>query len=202
MHSEGARYLASRLIDAGFDTAYSYKPLHLPLAHTFAGLISYLDWDQKGLPYPVIPFYVNSLGHLHLNRKGMGREGPYQNPPAPQPWRIFDLGAATARILKESPWRVALIAGSAWSHAAYITEKYSLFPDIDYDRALLADLKAGNYRKWRDLKRDDLVASGNGELLSWVALAGALDELKLTPTYLDVIETQIFNSTKVTAVFK
>jgi len=202
IHRQVGRYLASKLIDSGFDIAYAYKPLHIQLAHTFAGLISYLDWDQKGLPYPIVPFYVNSLGHMHLTRKGYSRPEELLDPPAPPPWRAFDLGAATARILRDSPWRIALIAGSAWSHASYVSKNHYLWPDVEFDRRLYSDLQAGNYRAWRDLSRDDLIDSGNNEFLSWVCLAGALDELQLKPQYLDSSETWILNSTKVTAVFK
>ncbi len=44
------------------------------------------------------------------------------DPPAPTPKRLFDLGAATARILARSPYRVALLASSGWSHA-FLTAK-------------------------------------------------------------------------------
>jgi len=37
-----AKYLAGGLIEAGFDTAYSYKPLHHPLGHAFANAVLYL----------------------------------------------------------------------------------------------------------------------------------------------------------------
>ena len=202
IHREAGRYLTSGLLDAGFDVAYAYKPLHVPLAHTFAGLLSYLDWDQQGFPYPVIPFYVNSMGHLHLTRQGFSRPGEFVDPPAPQPWRCFDLGAATARILRETPWRIVLIAGSAWSHAGYIARNHYLWPDIEFDRARLAELQHGSSASWRGLSRDDLTESGNNEFMSWICLAGALDELQLEPLYLDAVETWIFNSTKVTAIFK
>ena len=65
-HSPGnvaaAKYLAGGLIDAGFDTAYSYKPLHHPLGHAFANAVLYLDYDRKGFPYPIIPFAINCYG--------------------------------------------------------------------------------------------------------------------------------------------
>jgi hypothetical protein len=202
VHHAAARSLTKELLDAGFDVAYAYKPLHVPLAHTFAGLLSYLDWDQRGFPYPVVPFYVNSMGHLHLTRQGYSRPGELEDPPAPQPWRCFDLGAATARILRNSPWRAVLLAGSAWSHAAYLARNHFLWPDIEFDRARLAELRAGDYGAWRNLSRDALIDSGNNEFMSWIGLAGALHQLGLQPVYLDAVETWIFNSTKVTAVFK
>jgi hypothetical protein len=195
------KYLTSKLIQEGFDMAYAYKPLHVPsLAHTFEGLITYLDWDRKGFPYPVMPFYVNGYGHHHLTGKGFSKEGEI-DPPAPPPWRCYDLGRATARILRDSPWRVALIAGSSWSHA-HLTEKtHRLWPDVETDRVLFHELAAGNYGYFRDLETPELVASGNQEILSWVCLAGACAELGLKPVYMDKVETWIFASTKITSVF-
>ena len=95
-----------------------------------------------------------------------------------------------------------MLAGSSWSHASYTTKNHYLWPDVEFDRALFADLKAANYTVWRNLEREALIDSGNNEFLSWVCLAGALDELHLKPVHLDSAETWIFNSTKVTAVFK
>ncbi|MGH7932254.1 MAG: extradiol ring-cleavage dioxygenase, partial [Candidatus Binataceae bacterium] len=43
-----AKYLANGLLDAGFDPAYAYKPLHHPLGHAFANAIMYLDYDRTG----------------------------------------------------------------------------------------------------------------------------------------------------------
>ncbi len=201
IHRQAAKHLAAKLTESGFDVAYSYKPLHIQLAHTFAGLITYLNWDKQGLPYPIIPFYVNSFGHWHLTRDGYSRPDELDVPPPP-PWRCFDLGAATARILKDSPWRVVILAGSSWSHASYMKKTSFLWPDVDFDRALFADLKTGNYKAWRNLDREALWGAGNQEFMSWVCLAGALDEAGLKPVYLESAETWIFNSTKVTAVFK
>jgi len=196
-----AKYLTTKLIEQGFDMAYSYKPLHVPvLAHTFEGLLTHLDWERRGFPYPVVPFYVNGYGHWHLSNRGFSNEGEL-DPPAPQPWRCFDLGRATAKILRDSPWRVAIIAGSSWSHAHVTPKNSRFFPDVEADRALAKELAAGNYKMWRDLDLQQMIESGRQEILSWCCLAGALDELQLKPTYFDVAETWIFNSTKVTAVF-
>jgi hypothetical protein len=197
-----AKYVAAKLIDEGFDITYAYKPLHQEcIAHTFEGLITHLDWERKGFPYPVLPFYINGLGHQHLTARGQSREGEL-DPPAPPPWRCYDLGKATARILRDSPWRVALIAGSSWSHGFMAPSTNRLWPDVEADRALAKELKAGNYKFWRELKRDDMINWGNQEITSWVALAGACEELGLKPTYFDMVETWAFASTKVTAIFQ
>ncbi|HMN80486.1 MAG TPA: hypothetical protein PKA20_11205, partial [Burkholderiaceae bacterium] len=56
---QAGKFLASGLIREGFDTAYSYKPLHHPLGHAFTNAILYLDYDRKGFDYPILPFAVN-----------------------------------------------------------------------------------------------------------------------------------------------
>ncbi|MDA1215641.1 MAG: extradiol ring-cleavage dioxygenase [Chloroflexi bacterium] len=195
------KYLTTKLIGHGFDMPYAYKPLHeTTLAHTFEGLITHLDWDRKGFPYPILPFYVNAYGHRHLTGKGESRDGEL-DPPAPSPARCFELGRTTAQILRDSPWRVAIIAGSSWSHATVNPKNGYLHPDVEADRVLVKHLEQSDYHAWRDLNLGTLVHSGQQEVLSWVALAGAMEELKLHPTFVDVTETWIFNSTKVTAIF-
>ena len=65
-HREAANLLAQKLLENGFDVAWSYRLHHAEvLSHAFARTILYLDYDRKGFPYPVIPFHVNCYGsHL------------------------------------------------------------------------------------------------------------------------------------------
>ena len=54
----------------------------------------------------------------------------------------MEAGAATVRALQDTPWRVAMIASSSWSHA-FLTEKtYWLHPDMEADRAGLSSSAA------------------------------------------------------------
>ena len=132
---DAAKMLATRLIEQGFDTAYAYKPLHHPLGHAFTNAIFYLDYNRKGFHYPIVPFAVNCYGRKVVSQRGGVPAFDKPNtevdfdPPAPTPWRLFDLGAATARILAESPYRVALLASSGWSHAFLTAKNHYLYPD-------------------------------------------------------------------------
>ena len=107
---QAAKMLTTRLIEAGFDTAYAYKPLHHPLGHAFANAVLYLDYARKGFGYPILPFAVNCYGRKVIaQRGGMPTFDKViadadLDPPAPTPWRLFDLGAATAKILADSPY--------------------------------------------------------------------------------------------------
>jgi hypothetical protein len=207
-HKEGARYLASRLIEQDFDLAYAYRPLHVQLGHAFLNTVMFLDWDRKGFDFPLVPFPVNCYGRRIIATKGYmeSLENPITekdfDPPSPSPARCFDLGAATARVLLQSPWRVALIASSSWSHA-FMTRKHSfLFPDTAADRALFEALKSGNYAAWRTTTLPQIEDSGQQELLNWFCLVGAMSELKRAPDSAIFIETNIMNSNKVIATFR
>ena len=73
---------------------------------------------------------------------------------------------------------------------------------MEADRARYEELRAGDYKAWRELSTEQIEDAGQQELLNWVCLAGALDEIGLKPEYTDFVETWIFNSPKATAIFK
>ena len=206
-HRAVAKYLAGGLIDRGFDVAYAYRPLHHPLAHAFMNTLLYLDYDRRGFPYPVVPFSINCYGRRIISQRGtaanvadMPDEDRF-DPPSPAPWRCFDLGGMVARVFSESPWRVALIASSSWSHA-FLTPKHQLlYPDIDADRALYENLRTGDYQAWRATPLAAIEESGQQEMLNWMCLAGAMAELKRQPDTARFVQTYIFNSNKCFAVF-
>ncbi len=198
------RLLASRLLEAGLDVAYAYRPLHGDgVAHAFANTLLYLDLDRQGFAYPILPVTVNCYGRDVIRNRGGGSQHTVEaDPPAPSPRRCFEVGRATARIFRESPWRVVLMASSSWSHA-FLTEKnHLLYPDLDADRALLATLRAGDFESWRDLPLPQLEAAGQHELLNWVCLAGAMAELGAKMELVDWVETWLFNAPKCMAVFR
>jgi len=198
-----AKMLTTRLIEAGFDTAYAYKPLHHPLGHAFTNAVMYLDYARKGFDYPILPFAVNCYGRKVISQRGglpnfdRTISADDLDPPAPTPRRLFDLGAATARILAESPYRVALLASSGWSHAFLVAKHHYLYPDTASDRAMYDHLIARNFNAWRNYSGAAVEDSGQQEILNWMCLAGALNELDRTPRETGFVDTWIFNSSKV-----
>jgi hypothetical protein len=203
-HHKAGRYLARRLLEQGIDMSYAYKPLHEDgLGHAFANTLLYLDLDRKGFDYPVLPVAVNCYGSSVIRyRGGFKQYAEEPDPPSPSPRRLFEMGQATARALRESPWRVVLMASSSWSHA-FLTEKnHWIYPDLEADRAMLAQLREGNYNAWRDTPLAQMEQAGQQEVLNWVCLAGAMAELKYKAQILDWVETWIFNAPKCLAVFE
>ena len=201
-HRVAAKMLASRLIEEGFDTAYAYKPLHHALGHAFTNAVMYLDYARKGFDYPIVPFAINCYGRRVLAQRGglpvFDRviSDADLDPPAPTPRRLFDLGAATARILAESPYRVALLASSGWSHAFLTAKNHFLYPDTPADRRMYDALCAGDWQTWRNCSGTAVEDSGQQEILNWMCLAGALSELKRKPAETGFVDTWIFNSSK------
>jgi len=204
-HPEAAKHLTRRLLEDGYAMPYSYKPLHSQgLAHSFVNTLLYLDYDRTGFDYPVVPFHVNCYGSSFVRNKGgdtLNRAVDSEpDPPAPPPRLCFDVGAAAARIMHDSPWRVAFVATSSWSHA-FITEKHHfLYPDVEADTRRFEELRDGRFGAWRDISIDEIEACGQHELLNWVCLTGAMPEMGATPEMLDFSPSYIFNSSKCTMV--
>jgi hypothetical protein len=213
-HRAGGKYLASALLKNGIDVAYAYKPLHHPLGHAFANSLLFLDYDRKGFPYPVVPFAVNAYGRLLIAAQGAPRrasesEGKVPtsesdfDPPAPQPRRCFEVGAAVARALRQSPWRVAVIASSSWSHAFLVAKNELVFPDVEADKRYYEALKNGDVELWRNTTLEEAEDRGHHELLNWFCLVGAMQELGRTkPDYSVFLESWVTNSDKVFAVYR
>jgi len=167
----------------------------------------FLDYDRQGFPYPVIPFQVNCYGrrviaqHGTMAALGTMTDEERLDPPSPAPSRCFDLGRAAARVFAATPWRVALIASSSWSHAFLTPKNHLLYPDVPGDRALYEALRAADYEAWRTTPLTAIEDSGQQEMLNWMCLAGAMAELGRRPSETTFIESWIFNSNKVFAVF-
>ena len=207
-HRRAGKHLATGLLEQGVDMAYAYKPLHYPgLAHAFLNTIMFLDYDRVGFPYPVIAFQVNCYGRRVIAQRG-GR-GSLANPladadldpPSPSPRRCMEVGAATARVMRDSPWRTALIASSSWSHAFLTDKHHQLYPDIESDRRLYEALRVGDYETWRKTPLSAIETSGQQEMLNWYMLVGAMEALGRKPDECDFIETWSFNSNKCFATF-
>ena len=206
-HREAAKFLVSGLITQGFDVSYSYKPLHADgVGHAFLNSVAFLDYDRTGFNHRVVCFSVNCYGRRVIVEQGnLARftELPPEklDPPSPSPQRCFDLGRAAARVLRDSPYRVALMASSSWSHAFLHEKAWRLYPDVESDRAFYDALKTGDYLKWCETSLEALEQSGQTEMLNWFCLIGAMAELQRKPAWTDFVESYVFNSNKCFAIF-
>ncbi len=73
---------------------------------------------------------------------------------------------------------------------------------MDSDRERFEELRAADYDAWRRVSTPQIEAAGQQELLNWMCLAGAMEELGQKPQIIDYVETYVFNSNKCLALFK
>ena len=150
----------------------------------------------------MLPFAINCYGRNLIHAKGgmaalfipPSTEAP--DPPAPQPWRCMDVGRAVAEVLAQSPWRVALVASSSWSHCFLSPTNGYLWPDHKADRQMFDALSAADYGFWRKRSLKDMEQAGQHEMLNWMALMGAMETLERKPVVHDYVETHVFMSEK------
>ncbi|WP_119418292.1 extradiol ring-cleavage dioxygenase [Desertibaculum subflavum] len=198
-----ARQLATGMIEAGIDAAYAYQPLHHPgIAHAFLNAVLFLDYHRQGFPYPVICVPLNCYGRRVISTRGfLSRfDAPVDpDPPSPSPKRFMEMGAAAARALSASPWRIAMIASSSWSHAFLCDWTWRLRPDTDADRRLYDALSRSDFALWRATTLQQVETAGQHEVLNWFALMGAVEAIGAPLAWSRFVETHVFNSNKVFA---
>ena len=79
---------------------------------------------------------------------------------------------------------------------------WRLFPDIQSDRRLYGLLESGDLAAWRDVPLAAVEESGQHEMLNWFCLAGAMYELRAKLEWSEFVESHVYNSNKVTAIYE
>jgi len=209
-----ARELAHGIISADCPIAYSYGYLNQShLTHAFANAMVFLDWEQRGWPYPIIPISVNCYGTgvIHtrggmaqlFDRRPDDEKDPYidfPSPAGPTPRSCFEVGRVLRNVLEQRPERFVVMASSGWSHAFLTAKHHWLYPDRDFDRARVDELRAGDQKRWADLANEAVEDAGSQEFKNWICLAGAFPERRAE--VIDYIDTWIFNSQKCFALLQ
>jgi hypothetical protein len=110
---------------------------------------------------PVVPVIFNTLA-----------------PPQPHARRCLELGRVIGRVAAQSAKRIGLIATGGLSHDP--GERNHGVIDTEFDHRFLTAMAGGDTGRLAAYTRADFAQAGGGafELLSWVALAGALDGRK------------------------
>lgn len=156
---KGDPALAAEILEAcydeGFEPGFAYE---LEFDH---GTMVPLHFLAPGMERPVVPIYFNTLA-------------------APQPTakRCLAFGRVIGKVAARSARRIGVIATGGLSHDP--GERNHGVIDIEFDRQFLAAMAGGEVKRLARYSRADFAAAGAGafELLSWIALAGALDGRK------------------------
>jgi len=153
VHSELGEHVVDHLIEAGFDVATSRKlDNDMGLGHAFGFMFGRI---MNGKTVPMVPVILNTL----------------YPPNQPTAGRCYELGQAVRQAIADWPSdaRVAIAGSGGLSHFVI---------DEEIDQQFIAALRSKKAEDFARLPRERL-ESGTGELRSWTAAAGALEELEL-----------------------
>jgi aromatic ring-opening dioxygenase LigB subunit len=141
--------------DRGIEPSFAYE---LQFDH---GTMVPLSLIMPKMDRPVVPVLFNTLAK-----------------PQPSARRCLELGRLIGEIAKNSPRRIGLIATGGLSHDP--GERNHGVIDSNFDHRFLAAMTAADAETLAGYSRADFAAAGAGafELLSWVALTGALGGAK------------------------
>jgi aromatic ring-opening dioxygenase catalytic subunit (LigB family) len=152
---QGDPALAAELIEAAYDNGIEPSFAHeLEFDH---GTMVPLHFITPRMDYPVVPVIFNTLAA-----------------PQPSAQRCLQLGRVIGDVATRSPKRIGLIATGGLSHDP--GERNHGVIDSDFDHRFLAAMAAGDGPTLARYTRAEFAKAGAGafELLSWVALTGAL----------------------------
>jgi aromatic ring-opening dioxygenase catalytic subunit (LigB family) len=153
---KGDPELAAELIetsyDEGIEPSFAYE---LEFDH---GTMVPLHFLSPAMDRPVVPIFFNTLAA-----------------PQPSASRCLAFGRVIGKVAARSARRIALIATGGLSHDP--GERNHGVIDSDFDHQFMSSMALGNAERLARYSRAELAAAGAGafELLSWIALAGALD---------------------------
>ena len=147
--------IIDRCYESGIEPDFSYE---MEFDH---GTMVPLHFLTPAMDRPVVPIMFNTVA-------------------APQPTarRCLTLGGVIGRVARESARRIGLVATGGLSHDP--CERNHGVIDTVFDRRFLSQMAAGDTEGLGQYTKAQLAAAGAGafELLSWIALAGALDGCK------------------------
>jgi aromatic ring-opening dioxygenase catalytic subunit (LigB family) len=167
-HRDIAKKLVAGCVEEGFDVAWSdaFRDDKL-LSHAHTEPILYL---MKDADIPVVPVFVNAV-----------------HPPAPSAARCYAFGQAMARVIERelADRRIVLCASGGLSHfspshpwAHHVGSRYVGDIAVEFDRKIVAWMRAGEGAKLAQFSARELIENGEGELRQWIVMLGALGTAK------------------------
>jgi hypothetical protein len=85
---------------------------------------------------------------------------------------------------------------------AAMRDEWGEGPDTAADRDLYQAMVQGDHSAWRSRTTAQFEYAGQQEMLNWCPLLGAMQELGMALAWSSFVETHVFNSNKVFAVYK
>lgn len=206
-HRSGALYLVRALQDAGFDPLYTLEPFNPTNAMArlnLRALAPSFEWDKPEFKWPVVPIAVDPFGFNRTLKADGLSEWDRSTPRPLLPKENFELGRNIARIYRNSPWRVALVAGVDWSHMRNCAEsKERFYPDVEADARRYEQWKNNEFSKWgENWTFEEMEDHAQWEIGIAIILAGAMTELGSKIAHSDFTPTWICSENCITSIFE
>ncbi len=147
-----ATEIVSAAYRAGIEPGFSYE---LQLDH---GTMVPLSFLTPAMRLPIVPIIINTLAD-----------------PQPAAFRARDFGRVAGSIAERSPKRIGFVATGGMSHDPGAPRQG--WSDVEFDRRFMQQMESGDVTALGAYTNEDFAAVGAGtfELLTWIALAGALN---------------------------
>lgn len=205
-HPELAGALARHLEGAGLTARLVPESPHpAGLGHNCIAGAVHLDFERREYATPIVPLGIDPFRFGRVrDEEGLTPLDLSRDDPPLTPRQAFDLGIELSRAIRPTPWRVAIVAAADWSHANDSgKENRRIHPDVEADRALFAQWRAGEYGAWPEqLSFEHFERHAQWELLITLVLAGAMAEVGAgAPVHADFQPTWVCNDDFVTTVF-
>jgi hypothetical protein len=205
-HREAALYLVRGLEGARLNPRIVTEPLHPNgLGHNAIAAAVHLDWERRRFVTPIVPLGIDPFRFgRDRDNEGLSPWDPNRPDPPLTAAEAFALGGHIARIMRASPWRVALVAGADWSHANDTARTNArIHPAVDADRARFEQWRTNRFDRWgENFGFEEMEAHAQWELLVTIVLAGAMATLGARPSYADFSPTWVCNDNFVTTIFE
>ena len=98
-------------------------------------------------------------------------------PPRPTARRCYEVGQAIRSFLDTRDERVAVVASSSWSHSFLAHRLDCSEIDLESDRRYLELVRQGQGSKLAELTPEELLDSGDHEILNWIIALGILGDV-------------------------
>lgn len=161
LHEALASAILEQGLASGFDLALSWEA---PVDHAFLSPVNTLH-GPRPIP-PLVPIFVNAFV-------------------APQPTarRCFAFGQHIARVVRQGPWDVGIIATGGLSHFPELSLPRVGETDTVFDRKLIHWMERGEHGPLQELTAEELHKTGSHEFLNWMVLLGAVSPARAEVRY-------------------
>ncbi len=204
-HPQAGEHLAAHLERVGISPRVVPKPIHLEgIGHNAVATAVHLNWQKREFDIPVVQLGIDPFRFGRVRgEQGLSPWDTDRDDPPLSPRQAFDLGVEIARAYRDSPWRIALVAGVDWSHANDSAEELErMHPDVTADQARFEQWRKGDFGDWGDnWSFTEMEEHAQWELLITIVLAGAMSEIGARVEYADFQPTWVCNDNFVTTLF-